>query len=130
MNTKNDVITKQLHFCNLFFKPTSCKIIFIIEIAYVKNKLLNLDWKKIGGKWKPLVLFILQTRPARFNKIKQLLPGISSNSLSRCLYEMERNGLIYRDTNMHASYHLTDNGNKICVMLIEIKKIVERLPDL
>lgn len=31
---------------------------------------------------------------------------------------------------MHASYHLTDNGKKICVMLIELKKIVERLPDL
>lgn len=96
----------------------------------MQHELLNINRKKIGGKWKPLVLFILQTRPARFNKIKQLLYGISSNSLSRCLVEMERNGLIYRDTKMHASYHLTDNGKKICALMIEIKKIVERLPDL
>jgi DNA-binding HxlR family transcriptional regulator len=96
----------------------------------VQHELLNINRKKIGGKWKPLILFILKTRPARFNKIKQLLSGISSNSLSRCLDEMERNGLIYRDTKMHASYQLTEDGNKICVMLIEIKIIVERLPDL
>jgi len=102
----------------------------IIELSFLQHERLNINRKKIGGKWKPLVLFILQTRPARFNKIKQLLPGISSNSLSRCLDEMERNGLIYRDTKMHASYQLTDNGSKICVMLIEIKIIVERLPDL
>lgn len=88
----------------------------------------NTDRRKIGGKWKPLILFILLNRPARFNKIKQLLPGISSNSLSRCLYEMEGNGLVYN--HITPAYNLTENGRKISVMLMEIKTIVEELPDL
>jgi DNA-binding HxlR family transcriptional regulator len=87
----------------------------------------NIDRKKIGGKWKALILLILLNRPARFNKIKQLLPGISSNTLSRCIYEMEMNGLVYNHTS--AEYNLTDDGRKISILLIEIKKIVERLPD-
>lgn len=86
----------------------------------------NTERKKIGGKWKPIILFILLNRPARFNKIKQLLSGISSNSLSRCLNEMEMNGLVYNDQN--ATYTLTENGRKIAVLLVEIKNIVESLP--
>lgn len=86
----------------------------------------NIDRKKIGGKWKPAILFILNNRSARFNKIKQLLPGISSNALSRCLQEMEKNELVYNHTS--PGYNLTENGRKIAVMLIEIKKIVESLP--
>ena len=41
---------------------------------------------------------------------------------------MEINGLVYKDTN--TAYNLTDNGRKIAVMLIEIKTVVEQLPDL
>jgi DNA-binding HxlR family transcriptional regulator len=86
----------------------------------------NIDRKKIGGKWKALILLILLNRPARFNKIKQLLPGIGSNTLSRCLNEMEMNGLVYD----HASpgYKLTDNGRKISILIMEMKTIVDTLP--
>lgn len=87
---------------------------------------LNINRKKIGGKWKPLILIILLIRPARFNKIKQLLPGISSNTLSRCLNEMEMNGLVYDHTS--PGYNLTDNGRKIAVLIMEMKTIVETLP--
>jgi DNA-binding HxlR family transcriptional regulator len=54
----------------------------------------ELQRKKISGKWKPIILCIIHKRSLRFNKIKQLMPLISSRMLSQCLKEMESNGLL------------------------------------
>jgi DNA-binding HxlR family transcriptional regulator len=86
---------------------------------------MDFNRRKIGGKWKPLIMFVLSSQPQRFNKIKQLLPGISGNMLSRCLKEMEENGLVMRNP---PKYALTSNAEKIVRLLGEIRIIVELLP--
>jgi DNA-binding HxlR family transcriptional regulator len=76
--------------------------------------------KRIGGKWKPLIMFILYKRPHRFNKIKQLATGISGRMLTQCLKELESDGMIEKKENSHVRYYLTPVGCRIVELFIEI----------
>ena len=92
----------------------------------LQNKMDN-SRRKIGGKWKPTILFLLYAKPERFNKLKHLMDGISPNELSKNLKEMEENGLVKRDGNP-SKYHLTENATKITALLYQIQEITEMLP--
>lgn len=83
--------------------------------------------RKIGGKWKPTILFLLYAKPERFNKLKQLMDGISPNELSKNLKEMEENGLVYKDGEP-TKYHLSDKASKITSLLHQIQEVAEILP--
>lgn len=83
--------------------------------------------KKIGGKWKPTILFLLYAKSERFNKLKQLMDGISPNELSKNLKEMEDNGLVYKDGEP-IKYHLSENAIKITALLYKIQEITDTLP--
>lgn len=83
--------------------------------------------KRIGGKWKPIILFILRDKPARFNKIKQLMPGVSGNMLAKNLKELEADRLIYRTDGDIPMYRLTDGAVQITDLLLKIKLLVENL---
>lgn len=83
--------------------------------------------RKIGGKWKPAILFLLYAKPERFNKLKQLMDGVSPNELSKNLKEMEENGLVYKDGNP-TKYHLSDNATKITALLYQIQEVADVLP--
>lgn len=68
---------------------------------------------------------ILHHKPERFNKIKQLLFGISGNMLTLSLKQMEKDKLVYKLDDKR--YHLTDKAHKITEHIIQIKLIVESL---
>jgi DNA-binding HxlR family transcriptional regulator len=50
----------------------------------------------IGGKWKPLILWHLQTERRRFGELKRLVQGISEKVLIQQLRELESDGIIHR----------------------------------
>lgn len=84
----------------------------------------DMNRKKIGGKWKPLIMIILRNKPERFNKLKQLLAGVSANMLTVSLKELEKDNLIVRQD---SSYALTEKAERIVDLMLEIKSIVETL---
>src|SRR5688572_28335536 len=49
----------------------------------------------IGGKWKALVLWEMNTRPRRIGEFKRLVPGISEKMFIRAFREMERDGIVH-----------------------------------
>jgi DNA-binding HxlR family transcriptional regulator len=51
----------------------------------------------LGGKWKALILWEMNTRPRRFGEFKRLVPGISEKMLIQALREMERDGIVRRE---------------------------------
>ena len=50
----------------------------------------------MGGKWKPLILFHLQSGPMRFAQLRRQVPGISEKVLIGQLRELERDGILTR----------------------------------
>jgi DNA-binding HxlR family transcriptional regulator len=54
----------------------------------------------VDGKWKPLILWELQGGPTRFNALHRNLAGISQKMLTQNLKELQRHGVVHRE-----SYH-------------------------
>ncbi|MFZ0370976.1 MAG: helix-turn-helix domain-containing protein [Halobacillus sp.] len=53
--------------------------------------------KKIGGKWKTVILWHLNVDGTlRYNALRRLLPGVSHKVLSQQLKELEEDGFIHR----------------------------------
>lgn len=91
----------------------------------IDNISLNYKRRKIGGKWKPAILYVLHNRPERFNKIKVIIPGISAKMLASTLKEMEKDGLVTKEDD---KYSLTDPATKVTSLLLQIQSIVDTLP--
>ena len=51
----------------------------------------------IGGKWKALILYELQSRPVRTGELRRLLGGVTEKMLIQQLREMEADGLVRRE---------------------------------
>lgn len=51
----------------------------------------------ISGKWKPIILFLIQNGHARFSQMQQKMPKISKKILAEQLKEMEADQLIVRN---------------------------------
>ena len=72
---------------------------------------------KIGGKWKPLILWHLHARTRRFRDLKRLIPNVTEKMLTEKLRELESDGLIhrevYREVPPKVEYSLTEYGRTL-----------------
>ena len=68
----------------------------------------------IGGKWKPVIIWLLLTKPMRFGELHKSIPGIALKVLSRHLKELEHDGVIdrqaYPEIPPRVEYSLTKKG--------------------
>lgn len=71
----------------------------------------------IGGKWKPIIIWVLIPGPKRFGELHKTISGIALKVLSRHLKELEADGIIsrkvYAEVPPRVEYTLTDKGRAL-----------------
>lgn len=81
---------------------------------------------RIGGRWKPLILWQLVGGKKRYNEIKKGMPNVTEKMLIEKLKELETDGLILRKAlpvvPPHVEYSLTENGQTLAPVLKAIAK--------
>ena len=87
----------------------------------VMTKIANL----IGGKWKPIILYLIQRDVNRFGVLKKSMPRISKKVLTNQLRELEQDKLIHRDVQVATApqvvvYSLTPKG-------ISLRKLIDEM---
>ena len=75
----------------------------------------------IGGKWKPIIIYLLSRGDLRFGKLLMFMPSISRKVLTDQLREMEIDGLINREkfaeTPPRVEYSLTKSSENLIPLL-------------
>jgi DNA-binding HxlR family transcriptional regulator len=82
--------------------------------------------QKIGGRWKPLVLWQLSSGMKRYSEIKKNLPNISEKMLIETLRELEQDQLVLRKSlpvvPPHVEYSLSVKGKTLSPVLSSMAK--------
>ncbi len=80
----------------------------------------------IGGKWKPIILFVIQDGKKRFGEIKKLIPGITQKMLTQQLRELEKDGIVHRKVYPvvppRVEYSMTEYGRTLAPILAALAK--------
>jgi DNA-binding HxlR family transcriptional regulator len=75
----------------------------------------------IGGKWKPIIMYIIREETKRFGEIKKLIPAITQKMLTQQLRELEEDGIIDRQVYPvvppKVEYSLTAYGRSLTPIL-------------
>ena len=84
-----------------------CPITFVME--------------KIGGYWKPVILFNLLGGPKRYSEIKKAMPQITEKVLIQHLKQLEEDGIVIRKAKPvvppYVTYSLSKSGQKLYPVL-------------
>lgn len=80
----------------------------------------------IKGKCKTTLIVIIKKGRNRFSEMRRTLPTISERMISRQLDELERDGIISRESFAEVpprvEYHLTEYGETIYPVIHEMRK--------
>ncbi|MEM7416078.1 MAG: helix-turn-helix domain-containing protein [Gemmatimonadota bacterium] len=71
----------------------------------------------VGGKWKPIILYLLTKGVNRFGVMQRGIQGISKQMLTKQLRELEADGVVHREVYAEVpprvEYSLTDRGETL-----------------
>ena len=94
---------------------------------HVKSCPIELVVKLINKKWVIQIMRDLFFGKSRFNEFKEDKPNLSNKVLSRCLKDMENNGLIQKIVDKcdkkNVKYILTEKGKSLNKVIYEIAMV-------
>ncbi|MEM7103978.1 MAG: helix-turn-helix domain-containing protein [Bacteroidota bacterium] len=81
---------------------------------------------KIGGKWKPIILYLISKEANRFGILHRGIEGISKQMLTKQLRELEHDGIldrkIFAEIPPRVEYSLTPLGKSLLPVIASMKK--------
>ena len=87
-------------------------------VTYVMNK--------IGGHWKPIILYNLLSGSKRYSEIKRAMPHITEKMLIQHLKQLENDNLLIREAKPvvppYVTYTLTESGKEFEAVINEMAK--------
>jgi len=73
--------------------------------------------EKIGGRWKPIIIYNLMSGTKRYSELKKLIPAITEKMLIQHLKQLEADNLVQRKAKPvippFVEYSLTDSGKEL-----------------
>lgn len=88
---------------NKDYNPLNCPVTFCLNL--------------IGGKWKPLVIYLINRDINRFSLLQKAIPNISKQMLVNQLRELEDDTIIQRivfaEIPPRVLYQLTEKGKSV-----------------
>ncbi len=89
----------------------------------IQEKIENSDcpvtfcMSKIGGKWKPIIIYLIRKGANRFGILERGIVGITKQMLTKQLREMEADGIlerkIYPEIPPRVEYFFTEYGESL-----------------
>jgi DNA-binding HxlR family transcriptional regulator len=80
----------------------------------------------LGNKWKPIVIYVLRERTARFGQIAASIEIISRKVLTTTLQELEADGILlrkeFKELPPRVEYSLTPKGLALLPILNQLAK--------
>lgn len=100
--------------------------------AIAENKTLKIHqcpvtytMSKIGGKWKPIILYMISEGGNRFGIMQRGIEGISKQMLTKQLRELEADGILHRqifaEIPPRVEYSLTGTGQSLMSVIHSMK---------
>ncbi|MEO1257223.1 MAG: helix-turn-helix domain-containing protein [Bacteroidota bacterium] len=84
----------------------------------------------IGGKWKPIILFLIRKGANRFGILQRGISGISKQMLTKQLRELEADGIlerkIYAEIPPRVEYFITEKGKSLLPIINSMKRWGEK----
>jgi DNA-binding HxlR family transcriptional regulator len=78
----------------------------------------------LSQRWSLVIIFLLYMRSLNFNEFREMLPGISSRTLTDKLRMLEKNRILTRSVTSSApvrvSYSLTTRGREIALSFLPL----------
>lgn len=79
----------------------------------------------IGGKWKPVILFVISNGVDRFGAMRRAIPGVTKQMLTQQLRELEHDGIlnrkVYAEIPPRVEYSITKRGRS----LLDVVKVMK-----
>jgi DNA-binding HxlR family transcriptional regulator len=82
--------------------------------------------ERIGGYWKPIILFHLLAGSKRYSELKKAIPTITEKMLIQHLKQLEAAGLLIREAKPvvppYVTYRLSESGNGLRPVMYAMSK--------
>ncbi|WP_206531783.1 MULTISPECIES: winged helix-turn-helix transcriptional regulator [Sphingobacterium] len=80
----------------------------------------------LGTRWKPIIIYTLRDRKARFGQLDALIENISRKVLTSSLKELEEDGIIlreeFKELPPRVEYSLTQKGKALIPIMCQLAK--------
>lgn len=80
----------------------------------------------LGSKWKPIIIYMLRKRTARFGQLHAGIGTISKKVLTGTLKELEADGILlreeFKELPPRVEYSLTEKGKSLLPLIISLAK--------